>query len=384
MLKLFISLLLLSTTLTQYSNIFDPYEAPNGILVGGLAVHENSNFTYVSPVGNFLTSMFFEIKSSTADINFVFQLYNSANTYQILGTTLGPVSVTFYVTLTTGNNIFSLVNSAGLVLTGQYQLLATGNYNFTNQSLIAFNSLPFILYWNWTLNSTGLLEFSCQKGSSSSLIYSVNILSQKYTIQSGIGNCVSPTVKLCVPLKGSSSCLNSFSFSQYTPYTQDSLVCNGKTAFQGCYGNGYCAQPNVCTCNAGYSGQNCTVGSTNAKTNYCYNLPSTSSIVCSGKGSCISTDKCVCTSGYYGQSCLNTSPDLYNGTCFNVNASNATVCSGKGFCSSRDNCICNTGSYGATCSGPALTSSSNRTTLNLLFIYSVSTLYFCLAIVTMC
>lgn len=109
----------------------------------------------------------------------------------------------------------------------------------------------------------------------------------------------------------------------------DSLVCSA---------HGSCSEPNNCTCNEGYHGDNCQLFNCS---NFLFNDP----LVCSGSthGSCLKPNNCTCNEGYYGDQ-----SELFN--CSDYLFSYPLACSGHGSCSSPNNCTCNEGYYGSDCS----------------------------------
>jgi hypothetical protein len=74
----------------------------------------------------------------------------------------------------------------------------------------------------------------------------------------------------------------------------------------------------------------------------CFGKTSSNSDICSGNGICIGSDVCSCELGYSGQQC-----QIIN--CFGKNSSDPSVCSGNGICSQYDTCSCNFGFDGYNC-----------------------------------
>eukprot|EP01080_Neovahlkampfia_damariscottae_P000588 gene588-8096_t len=155
------------------------------------------------------------------------------------------------------------------------------------------------------------------------------------------------------------------------------VSCFGKnsTSPDVCSGNGDCVSYNNCTCNQGYTGNNC-------QFTKCFGFDSSNEKICSGNGNCTRPNYCECEDGYVGIDCkypicfgLNSSrtdscglngrcsrPDFcqcflgYSGKicefteCHGINSTNGThVCSNHGNCTEYDQCICNNGYYGRTC-----------------------------------
>jgi hypothetical protein len=75
-------------------------------------------------------------------------------------------------------------------------------------------------------------------------------------------------------------------------------TCFGKSSSNSdiCSGNGICIAPNVCSCELGYSGQQCQIIS-------CFGKNSSDPSVCSGNGGCSQYDTCTCNSGFDGDNC---------------------------------------------------------------------------------
>lgn len=132
------------------------------------------------------------------------------------------------------------------------------------------------------------------------------------------GTCIKPN--LCVCSKGWEG-LNCTAFH-----------CN---ELNNCNGNGVCAGPNTCLCNADkWIGSNCSIP-------ICFGKAASDPQACNGNGHCVS-NMCNCKPGYQGNQCQFT-------TCANINSSLPSVCSGNGKCIAPDTCSCNVGYSGATC-----------------------------------
>ena len=67
--------------------------------------------------------------------------------------------------------------------------------------------------------------------------------------------------------------------------------------------------------------------------------------ICSGRGKCVNKDLCSCDEGFTGDECEYI-------ICFGKNSSDPQVCSGFGTCISPNNCSCETGFTGSECQLP--------------------------------
>ena len=111
--------------------------------------------------------------------------------------------------------------------------------------------------------------------------------------------------------------------------------CFGKYGNAKCGGQGTCLEADVCTCNAGYTGQECSDYT-------CFSVDSVSPNVCNGNGTCSSYDMCSCNNNVFGQNC-----DIF--TCNTVIGDNPIVCSGHGSCTAPEHCDCQPGYEGPNC-----------------------------------
>ncbi|KAL0478639.1 von Willebrand factor D and EGF domain-containing protein, partial [Acrasis kona] len=138
------------------------------------------------------------------------------------------------------------------------------------------------------------------------------------------------------------------SLPSYPPYSYSYTIASATFAFTKltcfglnssspsvCSGNGTCTNTNVCTCNAGYYGQQCEAY------NCGVNMFNSSS-ACSGNGTCVAPNVCNCNNGYFGQYCQ-------SWNCSGLVYSNSAVCSNNGRCVSPSTCSCNNGYYGSSC-----------------------------------
>jgi alpha-tubulin suppressor-like RCC1 family protein len=88
--------------------------------------------------------------------------------------------------------------------------------------------------------------------------------------------------------------------STHTLFLYDGLSCFG-VLFDDpsvCSWHGTCNATDVCDCQPGYSGEDCSIAT-------CYGLLGTDPDVCSGNGFCIAVDTCVCSQGNSGRNCDN-------------------------------------------------------------------------------
>jgi hypothetical protein len=78
----------------------------------------------------------------------------------------------------------------------------------------------------------------------------------------------------------------------------NSLSCFGLLSTEplSCSMHGSCVAADVCSCDAGYSGYDCS-------TFVCNGVVASSGSACSGKGTCVSLNTCVCEIGYAGPDC---------------------------------------------------------------------------------
>jgi hypothetical protein len=109
-----------------------------------------------------------------------------------------------------------------------------------------------------------------------------------------------------------------------------------------CSGHGKCLGDDVCCCEAGWTGSDCSLVDL-----FCDGIiANNDSYVCSGHGDCLSTDSCVCSATYYGDNCefLNSSI-----TCDEIQFNHYGACSGHGECIAQDTCVCQTGYTGQFC-----------------------------------
>ncbi|EFC36574.1 predicted protein [Naegleria gruberi] len=75
----------------------------------------------------------------------------------------------------------------------------------------------------------------------------------------------------------------------------------------------------------------------------CYGINSNNvSSVCSGRGSCNDPNNCTCQANYYGNNC-----ELFK--CKGIASTDSSVCSGSGQCIAHDTCKCSGKAYGANC-----------------------------------
>jgi len=98
--------------------------------------------------------------------------------------------------------------------------------------------------------------------------------------------------------------------------------CSKKTCPKDCSAQGVCSDNGVCTCNAGFRGDDCS--------------KKTCPKDCSGQGQCLDNGVCTCNAGFRGEDCSKK-------TCPND-------CTKKGYCSENGVCTCNTGFRGEDCS----------------------------------
>jgi hypothetical protein len=102
-----------------------------------------------------------------------------------------------------------------------------------------------------------------------------------------------------------------------------------------CSGRGICFDNNKCSCEPGYTGDNC-------QYNICFDVSSADSKVCSGRGSCIAPNICTCRVGSSGENCQSY-------VCFGINSTDANVCSSVGACVNIDQCSCSFRQLGYNC-----------------------------------
>ena len=112
--------------------------------------------------------------------------------------------------------------------------------------------------------------------------------------------------------------------------------CGNKVCPSLCNGVGECdPTTGVCTCDRGYSGEDCGTIESDISC-----LKGNNGLVCSGNGTCDEvTGECMCNSGYSGQTCENKKPDpkCMGGGC------------GTGTCASDGTCICPINTSGSKC-----------------------------------
>jgi len=106
-----------------------------------------------------------------------------------------------------------------------------------------------------------------------------------------------------------------------------------------CSGSGACIGDDVCDCNPGYHGEDC---STAFK---CFHVDADYASVCSGHGDCVGEDLCRCDPGYHGSLCQVTGTV----TCSGLGTDDPEVCSGNGICVSNEACKCFPGFVGDNC-----------------------------------
>ncbi|ESN98427.1 hypothetical protein HELRODRAFT_176894 [Helobdella robusta] len=97
-------------------------------------------------------------------------------------------------------------------------------------------------------------------------------------------------------------------------------------AVQSCSGNGMCVAPDVCQCNAGWTGLNCSKYS-------CSRVYD-----CLDKGVCVGPNNCSCSPGWSGEDCSWADCRQQNN------------CSGKGICAGPNQCACASQYSGSDCS----------------------------------
>ncbi|KAF0979221.1 hypothetical protein FDP41_001564 [Naegleria fowleri] len=102
-----------------------------------------------------------------------------------------------------------------------------------------------------------------------------------------------------------------------------------------CSGHGSCIATDVCTCNSGWVGSDCSLMG-------CFGIQQYASNVCSGHGTCLSSNRCNCWYPWGGENC---SLPL----CYSVLANATSVCHGRGSCVAPDTCVCNDGFTGLNC-----------------------------------
>ncbi|KAG2379395.1 hypothetical protein C9374_007534 [Naegleria lovaniensis] len=154
---------------------------------------------------------------------------------------------------------------------------------------------------------------------------------------SGHGTCDAPDVCRCQPGWGGFNCSMPTCFGMLQ---NSSSVCSG---------HGTCDAPDICRCQYGWGGSNCELPK-------CFGILQNSSNVCNGHGSCYSVDTCACDSHWGGGMC--SLPK-----CFGFLQGNSSVCNGHGTCDGPNICRCSAGWYGSNCSIPSCFSKlANETT----------------------
>eukprot|EP01080_Neovahlkampfia_damariscottae_P004934 gene4934-8531_t len=130
------------------------------------------------------------------------------------------------------------------------------------------------------------------------------------------------------------------------------ILCYGKPQNDPnvCSGQGTCTNTDSCSCENGYTGDQCqnpppinSPTQSPSPTFTCFGISSSDSNVCSGNGQCVSQDQCNCNSGYGGQKC----GQIF---CFGISNTDSSVCSGNGQCTGPNTYQCNTNYVGSTCS----------------------------------
>lgn len=118
----------------------------------------------------------------------------------------------------------------------------------------------------------------------------------------------------------------------------DDPFCYGKlsTDPEVCAGQGTCVSSDICLCNYGYGGYNCSA-------TICYGFLSMDPGVCSDHGACVSPNNCSCFPGFGALDCSDT-------TCDDILSIDDRVCSGHGSCIAPNNCSCDSGYVGSNCS----------------------------------
>ncbi len=107
-----------------------------------------------------------------------------------------------------------------------------------------------------------------------------------------------PTIlNVRVASKRSALAISASGFTTLVIYN-NSLSCYGLLSDEPlcCSMHGSCVAADVCSCDAGYSGYDCS-------TFVCNGVVASSGSVCSGKGTCVSLNTCVCEIGYAGTNC---------------------------------------------------------------------------------
>jgi hypothetical protein len=112
--------------------------------------------------------------------------------------------------------------------------------------------------------------------------------------------------------------------------------CFGKNATDSvCSGHGICVDHNQCSCEYGYTGNECQILQ-------CFQMNANDTLVCSGRGNCYAPDTCNCFNGYAGENCQ------FN-ICYGVYSNNTFACSSGGSCIGPNNCSCTLRNLGYNC-----------------------------------
>jgi len=105
-----------------------------------------------------------------------------------------------------------------------------------------------------------------------------------------------------------------------------------------CSGHGVCMEQDICSCQTGYYGIDCS----NCQ---CFGIDRNDPHVCSGHGICVGLDTCLCEVGWLGTDC--SIAEYFD--CFGIDPNDLNVCSGHGLCIAWDTCQCSRSWTGNMC-----------------------------------